>query len=111
MASYVIKQKAKIERQKNDHFEVEFIIDTQLPFDSGFTFGLFTKSGKSLVLKSSPTKDTPNRKLTFSFIPSDTSNILDINNVWELQMKTTDNKYSTIGSGDFYLIPTNVINE
>jgi hypothetical protein len=111
MASYIVKKKQKIERQKNDHFDVVMIVDADLPFSSTFTFGIYTKQGKQLVVKDNPTKDAGLRKLTFTFVPSDTATILNNNLVWELEMKTTSNNYYTVGAGDFILIPTNVINE
>lgn len=111
MASYIVKKKQKIERQKNDHFDVVMIIDEELPFSSNFTFGIYTKHGKMLVVKENPTKDNLLRQLTFTFVPSDTATILNNNLVWELEMKTTTNNYYTVGSGDFLLIPTNVTND
>lgn len=111
MASYIIKKRQKIERQKNDHFDVVIVLDANLSFSSLFTFGIYTKQGKMLVKKDDPYKDSLTRKLTFSFTPQDTANILNNTLTWELEMKTDNDKYYTVGSGDFILIPTNISNE
>lgn len=110
MSWYIIKTKQRIEVQENDDIEIPFTIDALLPFDSEFTLSIFKKSTR-IINKVGGVKDVGNRKVTFSFRPTDTNGFSQFDLYWELEMKTTDNKYYTIGQGDFVIHKTFITND
>lgn len=117
MANYVIKKKADITVQENDHWSQKIGIDPILPFSTDqYTFAVFDNKRTAIILQPNLTKTTilveglNYNAVEIIGLPANTLGKANCSLFWELQRKAVDGKFSTIGQGRFIIKKTMIVN-